>query len=73
MTYIERRWVIRFSIPGMNKSLHSQGLCIKVSTGTQHKFRDEKQQLFIDNQSDVIFAGIAWKKTSTYAYLLWPD
>ncbi len=53
MAYVEQRWAIRFSIPGMNKWLHRQGFSYKKTAGIPHKFSEEKQQQFIDAYDDL--------------------
>ncbi|GKV82557.1 hypothetical protein PEC106664_33310 [Pectobacterium carotovorum subsp. carotovorum] len=53
VAYVEQRWAIRFSIPGMNKWLHRQGFSYKKTAGIPHKFSEEKQQQFIDAYDDL--------------------
>lgn len=53
VAYVEQRWAIRFSIPGMNKWLHRHGFTYKKPAGIPHKFSEEKQQQFIDAYEDL--------------------
>ncbi|POE02266.1 IS630 family transposase [Pectobacterium odoriferum] len=48
VAYVEQRWAIRFSIPGMNKWLHRQGFTYKKPAGIPHKFSEQKQKQFIE-------------------------
>ncbi|MEL7631856.1 IS630 family transposase, partial [Pectobacterium aroidearum] len=53
VAYVEQRWAIRFSIPGMNKWLHRHGFAYKKPAGIPHKFSEEKQKQFIESYEDL--------------------
>lgn len=46
--YIERRWNIRYSVPGLNKWLHRNGFSYKKPKGRPHKAEEQKQAEFIE-------------------------
>ncbi|EQA0377353.1 IS630-like element ISEc40 family transposase, partial [Escherichia coli] len=48
IAFVTRTWNIIFSIPGMNKWLHRNGVTYKKPSGVPHKFSEEKQRQFIE-------------------------
>ncbi len=49
VAYVLEHYQVRYSVPGMNKWLHHNGFSYKQSTGTPHKFDEDKQQAFVDS------------------------
>lgn len=45
--YIEKTFAIKYSVPGLNKWLHTNGFSYKQPKGVPHKFDAEKQDAFI--------------------------
>ncbi len=48
VAYVLERYLVRYSVPGMNKWLHHNGFSYKQPKGIPHKFDETKQQAFID-------------------------
>ena len=48
LAYIESRWSIKYSIPGLNKWLHKNGFSYKKAKGRPYKADVEKQAAFIE-------------------------
>jgi transposase len=48
VAFIARTWHIVFSVPGMNKWLHRNGLPTKKPSGVPYQFSEEKQRQFIE-------------------------
>lgn len=44
---IEEWWGIRYTVPGLNKSLHKHGFSYRKPVGVPHKFSEEAQQAFM--------------------------
>jgi len=48
IAYVEERYGVSYSVPGMNKWLHRNGFSYKKPSGVPHKFDAEKQQQFVE-------------------------
>jgi len=48
IAYIEKKWSIQYSVPGLNKWLHKNGFSYKKPKSMPYKVDLEKQQEFID-------------------------
>ena len=51
IAYVENRWSITYTIPGMNKWLHRNGFTDKKPKGVPYKADKEKQVEFIQTYS----------------------
>ncbi|CDH05223.1 transposase (fragment) [Xenorhabdus bovienii str. oregonense] len=49
IAYIWARWQVAFTVAGVTKWLHRQGVSYKKPMGTPHKFDMDKQQQFIES------------------------
>lgn len=47
IAYVEKKWSIIYSVPGMNKWLHRNGFSYKKPKGHPHKANKEQQEQFI--------------------------
>ena len=48
ISYVESRWSISYSVPGMNKWLHRNGFSYKKPKGHPHKANKEQQAVFVE-------------------------
>jgi transposase len=53
IAYVEERWLIRYSVPGMNKWLHRNGFSYKKPKGHPYKAVQEQQKQFIETYQEL--------------------
>ena len=53
IAYVEARWSITYSVPGMNKWLHRNGFSYKKPKGHPYKADKEQQQAFIEKYDEL--------------------